>query len=266
LGVSASGYYAWCARPASARQQQDRRLLVRIRAVHAASRGTYGSPRIQRALRRDAIHAGRNRLMRLMRSDQLQGKARRRFRVTTTTDPTATPAPNHLAQAFAVADLNHVWAGDITAVPTLEGWIFLAVLLDLCSRRVVGWALDTTMETSLVLRAWTTALARRGQAPHLHHSDRGAQYTSTAYQAELRRAGVRCSMSRRGNCYDNAMVESFFRTLKLEIAARPMWATRQEARDAIVDYIERFYNPRRLHSSLDYRSPVEFERDVISAA
>jgi len=201
-----------------------------------------------------------------MRAEHLQGRARRHFRVTTTTDPTATPAPNSLAQAFDVPQLNQVWAGDITAVPTLEGWVFLAVLLDLCSRRVVGWAIDGTMDTALVLRAWTAALARRGHPPRLHHSDRGTQYTSAAYQAALRAHGVQCSMSRRGNCYDNAMVESFFRTLKLDLAERPLWATRQEARDVIAEYIERFYNPRRLHSSLAYRSPAEFEQHLTPAA
>jgi putative transposase len=203
--------------------------------------------------------------MRLMRAEQLRGRRRRRFRVTTTTDPTATPAPNHVARRFTRRHLNHVWVGDITALPTAEGWLYLAVLLDLCSRKIVGWAVDATLETALVLTAWRQAVARRGQAPQIHHSDRGTQYTSAAYQAALRQHRVRCSMSRRGNCYDNAVVESFFRTLKVEIAERAVWPTRRAAADAVGDYIERFYNPRRRHSTLNYQSPAEFERRLAVA-
>jgi putative transposase len=260
LSVSASGYYAWSRRPLSARDQADRRLRVEIRAVHAASRGRYGSPRVHQALQQAGRGVGRHRVMRLMRAEHLMGRGRHRRRPTTTVDPVAPPAPNMLAQRFAVPRLNHVWAADLTAVPTAEGWLYLAVLLDLCSRKVVGWATDATPDTRLVLTAWTQALTRRGHAPRLHHSDRGCQYTSAAYQRALQAHGVRCSMSRRGNCYDNAMVESFFRTLKVELLDAVLWPTRRAATDAVADYIERFYNPRRLHSSLDYRSPVEFER------
>jgi putative transposase len=266
LGVSPSGYYAWRQRPAAPRTQADRRLRAHIRAVHAASRGTYGSPRVQQDLRRVGLRVGRRRVMRLMRAEELQGRGRRRFRHTTTVDATAHPAPNRLGQQFAVRRLNQVWGADITALPTAEGWLYLAVVLDLCSRKVVGWAVDARLETRVALAAWTHAVARRGQAPRLHHSDRGSQYTSAAYQRALRQHGVACSMSRRGNCYDNAMVESFFRTLKVEIADRPAWPTRQAAADAIAHYIERFYNSRRLHSSLDYQSPTEFERRRGAAA
>lgn len=266
VGVSPSGYYAWVTRPAAARQRRDRRLRVHIRAVHAASRGTYGSPRVQQALAQAGECVGRHRVMRLMRAEQLVGRPRKRFRVTTTSDPTAAPAPNHLAQRFAVRQLNRVWAGDITALPTAEGWLYLAVLLDLCSRRVVGWAVDRTLDTSLVTAAWRHAVIRRGTPPRLHHSDRGCQYTSDQYQTVLQAHGVRCSMSRRGNCYDNAPVESFFRTLKLEISERPLWRTRRDATEAVATYIDGFYNPRRLHSALGYRSPAQFERELRVAA
>jgi transposase InsO family protein len=259
LAVSASGFYAWRQRPAPPHAQADRRLRAHIRAVHAASRGTYGSPRVQQALRHTGEVVGRNRVIRLMQAEHLVGRPRRRFRLTTQAAPAAAPAPNHLAQHFAVRHLNHVWAGDLTALPTTEGWLYLAVLLDLCSRRVVGWATDCTLGTALVSAAWQRALARRGTAPRLHHSDRGCQYTSAQYQTLLRAHGVRCSMSRRGNCYDNAPVESFFRTLKLEISDRPLWRTRRDAAEAVADYIDGFYNSSRLHSALGYRSPAQFE-------
>ena len=209
---------------------------------------------------------GRHRVMRLMRAEQLRGRVRRRFQITTTSDPTAAPARNLLAQKFAPAHRNLVWAADITALPTAEGWLYLAVVLDLWSRKVVGWAIDATLETNLVLAAWQGAVYRRRATPHLHHSDRGAQYTSARYQQALRRHRVRCSMSRRGNCYDNAVVESFFRTLKVELMDRGAWPTRQHAADAVADYIERFYNPRRRHSTLNYLSPDEFERGHRTAA
>jgi putative transposase len=259
LGVSASGFYAWHQRPASARTRTDRRLRLELRASHAASGGSYGSPRLHHALHQRGFRVGRKRVIRLMRAEQLVGRPRRRFRVTTTTDPAAAPAPNHLAQQFTVARRNHVWAGDITAVPTREGWLYLAVLLDLYSRRVVGWALDTTVATSLVLTAWQRALRQRGRAPRVHHSDRGTQYTSAAYQAAMQAHGVRCSMSRRGNCYDNAVVESFFRTLKTDLGPRT-WVSRAEAVQRIARYIDDFYNTTRLHSTLGYRSPAQFEQ------
>jgi putative transposase len=233
-------------------------LRIHLRAYHAASLGTYGSPRLVRDLRGAGLHIGRNRVMRLMRAEQLIGRPRRRFRVTTLVDPHAPVAPNRLAQQFARPRLNDVWAGDITAIATREGFVYLAVLLDLCSRRIVGWALESTLDTRLVLAAWRHAVGRRGQAPRLHHSDRGIQYTSAAYQAELRRHHVACSMSGKGNCFDNAVVESFFATLKTDLDHR-VWPTRREAADVISAYIERFYNTRRRHSSLNYQSPAEFE-------
>jgi transposase InsO family protein len=194
-----------------------------------------------------------------MRDEQLVGRPRRRYRVTTTHDPAAAPAPNHLDQRFTVTRRNDVWAADLTSLPTRQGWVYLAVVLDLYSRRIVGWALEATLETRLVLTAWQRAVARRGTAPRLHHSDRGTQYTSAAYQAALRAHRVRCSMSGRGNCYDNAVVESLFRTLKADLN-QPVWATRSDAITDVGTYIDDFYNTRRLHSTLGYRSPVEFER------
>jgi transposase InsO family protein len=259
FGVSASGYYAWQQRRPSRRSIVDRRLRVELCAAHRESDGSYGSPRLRTVLRTRGLRVGRNRVMRLMRDEQLVGRPRRRFRITTEADPRRPAAANHLRRRFRVRRRNHVWAADITAIPTGDGWLYLAVLLDLYSRRVVGWAIDTTMETSLVLTAWQRALAQRRTAPQLHHSDRGRQYTSTAYQAALSARGVRCSMSRRGNCYDNAVVESFFRTLKLDLN-QPVWRSRTIAIARIGAYIDGYYNIRRLHSTLGYCSPAAFEQ------
>jgi transposase InsO family protein len=257
LGVSASGYYAWRQRGESARRRADHGLRGDLRTLHAQSRGTYGSPRLHRALRTVGHRVGRNRVIRLMRIDRLVGRPRRRFRVTTQSDPRAVAPGNELARRFDVAVPNRVWGADITALPTQEGWLYLAVLLDLCSRRIVGWATRPTLETELVAGALHLALGHRS-APVLHHSDRGCQYASDRYQQLLATAGVRCSMSRPGNCYDNAPVESFFHTLKNEIG-EVTWPSRRAATQGLADYIERFYNRERLHSSLGYRSPAQFE-------
>ena len=257
--MSASGFYAWQRRPASARERADRRICVHLRAAHTASDGTYGSPRLHHQLQATGLSVGRNRIIRLMRREQLVGRPRKRFRVTTEADATAACAPNHLDQTFTTARPNDVWAADITAIPTTDGWLYLAVLLDLFSRRIVGWALASTLDTSLVLTAWQRALVRRRQPPRLHHSDRGGQYTSARYQDELARHRVRCSMSRRGNCFDNAVVESFFRTLKIDLDRR-LRTTRVEAAQRIAHYIDGFYNTQRLHSTLGYLSPAAFER------
>src|SRR5262245_52339234 len=261
LGVTPSGFYAWRGRPLLSPQvRRNETLRRRIRLIHADSRGTYGSPRILRALREDGERVGRNRIIRVMRTERLAGKPRRSFRVTTTqADPAAAPAPNRLARQFRVEGPNRVWAGDLTAVPTAQGWLYLAVLLDLWSRRVVGWAVRATLETEVVIAAWHLAVGRRQGTPQLHHSDRGCQYTSDTYQRLLARHGVVCSMSRRGDCWDNAPVESFFRTLKVELVPDTLWPTRAIAAAAVHDYIERFYNTHRLHSSLGYQSPARFE-------
>ena len=260
LGVSASGFYAWQARPTpSTRGQQDAVLRQQLRLAHGASRGVYGSPRLHQVLRQAGHHVSRKRVIRLMRVDGLRGRLRRRFRATTVSDPAAQPATNHLAQRFTVAGPNRVWAADITAISTHDGWLYLAVLVDLWSRRIVGWALRPTIETDVVCAALQVAVARRAwRRGLLHHSDRGAQYTSDRYQALLRAHGFRCSMSRPGNCYDNAPVESFFRTLKTELGPQTH-ATRRQAVTAIADYIEHFYNRERLHSALHYQNPATFE-------
>jgi len=266
LDLSPSGFYAWRHRPRAARAQTDRRLRVQIRAVHAESRGRYGSPRVHEALQQQAIRVGRNRVIRLMRAEGLHGRPTRRFRVTTRADPHAAPAPNHLQRQFQPARLNAVWAGDITAIPIHSGWLYLAVVLDLRSRRVLGWAVDRAGDTALVLQAWAHALALRGRPPQMYHSDRGCQYTSTAFQSALAQHGVRCSMSRKGNCFDNAVVESFFRTLKVEGLPETPWADRHEAMSALSAFIDDFYNRRRLHSTLGYRSPIQFEQRQAAVA
>ena len=267
LAVSPSGYYAWRGRPLfTPRVRADQALRTRIRAIHAASQARYGSPRIQRALQADGERVGRNRVIRMMRTEQLRGRPHRRFRVTTCADPAATPAPNRLQQRFNAPAPNRVWTADITAIPTAEGWLYLAVLLDLYARRIVGWAVHPTLEAGLVCAAWQMAITMRPVPRGLvHHSDRGSQYTSRRYQTLLRQHGVRCSMSRRGNCFDNAPTESFFGTLKTEIAVPCYWPTRRAAVAAIGEYIDGFYNTKRLHSSLNYQTPMAFEAGTSKA-
>jgi transposase InsO family protein len=270
LEVSPTGYYAWRTRAPSARAIADERLLLNIRLFHRASDETYGAPRILRDLREDGQRVGQKRVARLMRQDGLAG--RRRTRGVRTTDSThAQPvAPNVLARRFDVNGIqvvNRVWVADITYVPTSEGFLYLAVVLDLASRRVVGWAMDTTLEADLALAALRMALIERRPEPGLvHHSDRGVQYACTAYQTRLAEYGIEASMSRKGNCWDNAVAESFFATLELELIARHRWATRVEARQAIFRYIAAWYNTRRRHSTLAYYSPMRYEREVLHAA
>jgi transposase InsO family protein len=262
LDVSPSGYYAWRGRPVITPQvRANRGLRARIRMIHAKSHGRYGSPRVHKVLQAEGERLGRNRVIRLMRAEQLRGRPARRFRATTQANPAATPAPNLLKQVFQAPAPNRVWTADITAIPTGEGWLYLAVLLDLYSRRVVGWASRSTMDTDVVCAAWHMAWGRRRPPRGLvHHSDRGSQYTSDRYQGLLGAHGVTFSMSRRGNCFDNAPTESFFRTLKVEIGDECYWPTRRAATSAIGAFIERFYNVERLHSSLNYHSPAAFER------
>lgn len=265
LGVSPSGFYAWRQRPPARRTRTDAALQVQLRAAHTASGGTYGSPRLHAVVQAQGTRVGRHRVIRLMRAAQLVGRPRRRFRTTTIADAAATPAPNVLEQTFTAPAPNAVWMADITAIPATDGWLYLAVLLDLYSRRVVGWAAGATLDTSLVLTAWRRAVVRRRAPPALHHSDRGCQYTSAAYQHALAAHGVCCSMSRRGNCYDNAVVESFFRTLKSDLGDR-LHAARAVVAVRLAAYIDDFYNTRRLHSTLGYRSPAQFERERPRAA
>ena len=260
LGVSRSGYYAWCRRPESRRTQANRRLVVAIRVAHTASRGTYGSPRIYAELRAQGERCGRHRVARLMRQHGIRAKQARRFRVTTDSAHGRPVAPNLLARHFRAPGINQRWVTDLTYVATHEGWLYVAVVLDLYSRRVVGWAMQPRMSQELVLAALRMAVTqRRPPRGLLHHSDQGGQYAGPAYQAFLARHGIRPSMSRRGDCWDNAVVESFFKTLKTELVYHRSYRTRAEAQGDVFDYIERFYNQRRRHSFLGYRSPAEYE-------
>ncbi len=271
LGVSRAGFYAAGKRAASARSQRDDELRVQIRDVHQQSRRTYGSPRVHAELRAMGERCGRKRVARLMRAEGLRVKVRRRFRPQTTDSRHPHPvAENVLARRFApqqIATTNRVWAGDITYIPTREGWLYLSVILDLASRRIVGWSMQATLETSLAVAALQMALVTRCPGGGLlHHSDRGVQYAAFAYQQLLARHQLVPSMSRRANCYDNAVVESFFATLEWELIDKSDWHTRDEARLAIFDYIECWYNPKRRHSSLGYLSPAEYEQQLLRQA
>jgi transposase InsO family protein len=263
LGVSRSGFYAWQRRPLSRRAQQDRQLTTRLRVVHAEHRRLYGRPRLHRALRDDGIRISPKRVARLMRDAGLVAQGRRRFRLTTDSAHAWPTAGNLLDRQFAIGEPHRRWAADITALPTRRGWCYLAVVLDLGSRRVVGWALRTSLEVTLVHAALHVALATRPR-PVVHHSDRGSQYASYGYRTVLAREGITVSMSRVGNCWDNAPVESFFSSLKAELLSATEWATALEAETAVADYL-RFYNQRRLHSSLGYRSPMQYEAALMAA-
>ena len=260
LAVSAAGYYAWRIRPESARSVSDRTTLSVIRVIHRESRETYGSPRIWKALVTQGHRIGEHRVARLMRQDGIRAKTVTKWRATTQSQHRFPVAANTLERAFTVEAPNRVWAGDITYVWTLEGWLYLAVLLDLYSRRVVGWAMSQRITVELTEQALTMALAKRAPtAGLLHHSDRGSQYAATSYQRVLDEYGLIPSMSRKGNCWDNACVESFFGTLKRELVYQRQYATRGEATQDIFEYIEVFYNRQRRHSTLGYHSPAEYE-------
>jgi transposase InsO family protein len=265
--VARSGYYAWMKRGRSARQQADQALTAQIGQVHTQSRGTYGAPRVHAALQAQGVRGSRKRVARLLHRAGSCGVSRRAPPRTTIADPTHAPVPNRLGRDFTVPGPNRVWVGDITYVPTGEGWRYLAVVLDACSRRVVGWALSDHLRTELPLQALEHALQRCGPVPGLlHHTDRGCQYTATAYQARLRHAGITPSKSRPGNCYDNALAESFFATFKTELLATQPWPTQQAARQAIFDWIEVFSNRQRLHSALGYCAPAAYEARMVSLA
>lgn len=261
LAVSPSGFHAWHKRQPAARAIADALLQVEIAAIHRASLQRYGSPRVPEELRQGrGIRCGKKRVARLMRRNGLRGKRPRRFRVTTQSQHAHPLAPNVLERQFAIAQPNRVWGADITYIPTGEGWLYLAVVLDLASRRVVGSALEPTLERDLVLAALQQALSqRRPAAGLLHHSDRGSQYACGEYRALLAQRGIAVSMSRKGDCWDNAVVESFFATLKTELVADARWATRSAATADIAHFIESWYNRQRRHSSLGYVSPVKCE-------
>jgi transposase InsO family protein len=274
LEVAPSGFYAWRTRAPSARAQADAQVLGAVRAAHAESDGTYGAPRVHGEVRAVGHHVGKKRVARLMRDAGLHGLSSRPRGVRTTNSAHNHPiAPNHLARQFATADatgpraLNRVWVSDLTYVPTGEGWLYLAIVLDLASRRVVGWAMRATLESDVALSALRMALQTRRPTPGvLHHSDRGVQYTCTDYRAELARHGLVASMSRRGDCWDKAVAESFFATLERELIMRRDWPTQDAARRDIFRYLETWYNPRRRHSTLGYLSPAQYEAQLLRNA
>jgi transposase InsO family protein len=269
LQVSRSGFYAWRDREPSQRGREDAKLRPKIRAIFKKSRHTYGSPRIQAELTEaeDSPTVSKKRVARLMVEEGLQAVTPRRFRLTTDSDHDDPVAKNLLDRQFAPEAPNRAWVGDITAIWTGEGWLYLATMLDLFSRRIVGWCADDNMETPLVTRALQMAIGRRLPGVDLLcHSDRGSQYTSGDYQDLLELHGIECSMSRRGNCWDNAMAESFFGTIKTELLYRRPWPTLESARQAIAEYIELFYNTWRRHSYLGYVSPAAYERQAQKSA
>jgi transposase InsO family protein len=265
LEVSKAGYYKWRAHPLAERVKADAALAARIRAIHTGRRRSYGSPRVHRELRDQGIRCGEKRIARVMRQEQIRAVPAKRYRATTQSGHREPVAPDRLARRFAVSaqpGLNQVWAADITYIPTREGWLYLAVILDLASRRVVGWAVRTRLEQDLVLGALRMALRHRGARGGLHHSDRGVQYASFAYQRLLAEAGFTPSMSRAGDCWDNAVVESFFATLTKELLDEGLFESRGIATRELFAFIEIWYNRQRRHSSLDYRSPVQFEEEL----
>lgn len=262
MQVSRSGFYAWRERPESRRCIEDRRLRALIRSTHRANRRCYGSPRVHRDLIEQGISVGRHRVARLMRQDGLRGKRRRRFRITTQSAHKNPIAANVLQRAFAPSGPNQAWASDLTYLWTAEGWLYLCVILDLYSRRVVGWSMGPRINSAMTVEALKMATARRDVQPDrlLYHSDRGVQYASQDFRRALRAWRITPSMSRKGNCWDNAVVESFFATLKIECTRDVVLKTRAQTRSLVFEYIEGFYNIKRRHSFLGYSSPVEYER------
>lgn len=261
LGVSRSGYYAWRGRPESMRSYRNRQLVTQIRLVYARSRRIYGSPRVTDELRATGVVCSEKRVARLMRVSGIRSKTAKKYRVTTDSRHQFPVAPNHLQRVFTVAGPDQVWLGDITYIHTGEGWLYLAAVLDLHSRRIVGWAMSSRVDSQLALTALRQAVARRHPpAGLMHHSDRGVQYAATAYQKALADQQMVCSMSRAGDCWDNAPMESFFATLKRELIHHEHFATHQEAISAIFEYIEVFYNGQRRHSRLGSVSPIDYEQ------
>jgi putative transposase len=260
LGVSRSGFYAYVGRGPSRRAVEDAALTERIEALHARSRGTYGAPRIHADLRAEGTLVGRKRVARLMREAGLQGVTRRRRRCTTVRDLDGRPAPDLVDRDFTVAGPDRLWVADITYIPTHAGFLYLAVVLDAWSRRIVGWSMASHLRTELVLAAFEMALSQRRPDEVIHHSDQGCQYTSYAFGKRCREAGVKPSMGSVGDAYDNAMCESFFATLECELLDRRRFRSQVEARMAVFDFIEGWYNPHRRHSALNYLSPIVFEK------
>ena len=259
LGVSASGYYAWLGREPSARAKKDEELQAKIRRFHAASRGTYGVPRIHADLVGDGQRIGRKRVARLMKAEGLKGVSRRKRTRTTVRDLGQRPAPDLVDRDFTASGPNQLWVADITYIPTWAGFLYLAVVLDVWSRRIVGWCMRTHLRTELILKALNMALDQRRPTAVIHHSDQGSQYTSIAFGERCQEAGVRPSMGSVGDCFDNAMCESFFATLECELLDRCTFRTPAEARTQVFEFIEAWYNRQRRHSALGYQSPLQFE-------
>ena len=260
LGVPRSGYYAWIDRPVSRRDLEDEKLLFHIKQIHKESNGTYGILRMMKALKRRNIHCGKNRVAKVMRKNNIICRTRRKYKATTNSKHNYPVAPNLLGQSFYAEAPNTVWVGDITYIGTEQGWLYLAAVEDLFNRKVIGWSMSDAMPTELTASALEMAVGRRNPSAGLiFHSDRGVQYASYKYQQLLRDKKMIQSMSRKGDCYDNACAESFFATLKKELIHGRKFKTRAEAKQAVFQYIEIWYNSRRLHSSLGYMSPNEFE-------
>ena len=265
LGVSPSGYYAWRRRGPSARAQVNERLLGRIREIHQASRAAYGAPNVHAELVETGWRVNRKRVARLMRLHGIVGVTRRKYHGTTKRDPTAPPAPDLVARTFTAERPDQLWVADITYIPTWTGFLYLAVVLDVCSRRIVGWAMGTSLATELVLDALNMAIGQRRPTAVIHHSDQGCQYTSLQFGRRCQEVGVRPSMGSVGDAYDNAMAESFFATLECELLDRRRFRSQAEAKLAVFDWIEGWYNPRRRHSALGRVSPLTYERRFAAA-
>ena len=263
-GVSRSGFYDWCEREPSLRSRVDAELTTKILAVHEESRSTYGVPRVHAVLAAEGIHLGKKRVSRLMKAAGLEGVSRRK-KYRSTRDNDARPAPDLVDRRFEATSPNQLWVADITYVPTARGFLYLAVVLDVFSRRIVGWAMANHLRTELVLDALNMAIAQRNPAAVIHHSDQGCQYTAVGFGIRCREVGVKPSMGSVGDAYDNAMCESFFATLECELLDRRRFESHAQAEMAIFDFIEGFYNTHRIHSALDYRSPVEYERQLATA-
>jgi putative transposase len=260
LNISTSGYYAWCKRQPSARTQADEKLSKRIYEIHEKSKGTYGAPRIHAELAEvDELHVGRKRVARLMRAEGLQGVSRRKAPHTTRRKPGARPAPDLVQRDFTAEAPNRLWVADITYIATWTGWLYLAVVVDAWSRKVVGWSMSTHLQTALVMDALQMAIRQRHPEDVIHHSDQGSQYTSLAFGQRCREAGVRPSMGSVGDCFDNALCESFFATLQCELLDRSTFHNQPEARQAVFEFIEGWYNPHRRHSAIDFLAPNRYE-------
>ena len=266
LGISRSGFYAWHRRAASLRRCQDEALARRIKAIHHRSHGTYGAPRIHAELAAEGVRVGRKRVARIMRENRIRGVCRRKWTTTTVRDRTASLAPDLVKRDFTVQGPNQLWVADITYVPTWAGFLYVAVVLDAWSRRVVGWAFALHLRVELVLKALEMAVRQRQPQAVIHHSDHGSQYTAVAFGNRCRQAGVRPSMGTVGDAYDNAMCESFFATLECELLDRTHFSNPAVAERAVFEFIEGWYNPHRRHSALNYLSPVEYEKKHLGVA